>query len=97
MRPVFVSPAGAGEWSLLIRVQPGARKSEFSGVRDGRLCIRIAAPAVENKANKLLTAFVAEALALRSAKVSLLSGESGRQKRLLVLAEEEPDWSRLSS
>ena len=66
-------------------------------MRDGRLCIRIAAPAVENKANKLLTAFVAEALALRSAKVSLLSGESGRQKRLLVLAEEEPDWSRLSS
>jgi uncharacterized protein (TIGR00251 family) len=96
-RPLFVSPAAAGGWYLVVRVQPGAKKSEFAGVREGRLCIRLAAPAVENKANKALTAFVAEALGLRATKVTLLSGETGRQKRLLVQTAEEPDWGRLLS
>ena len=96
-RPVFASPAGEGVWSVLVRVQPGAKKSEFAGVRDGRLCIRLAAPAVEKKANKALTVFMAEALGLRSAKVTLVSGETGRQKRLLISVEEEPDWNRVLS
>jgi len=82
---------------LLVRVQPGAKKSEFAGVREGRLRIRLAAPAVENKANRALTVFVAEALGLRATKVTLLSGETGRQKRLLVQTAEEPDWDRLLS
>ena len=96
-RPCFVCPAGSGAWSLLVRVQPGAKKSLFAGIQDGRLRIRLAAPAVENKANRALVAFVAEALGLRSAKVTLVSGETGRQKRLLVEAKEEPNWTRLSA
>lgn len=94
-RPVFVLPASESGWHLLVRVQPGAKKSEFAGLIDGRLRIRLAAPAVENKANKALVAFIAEALNVRSSKVTLLSGETGRQKRLLVEATTEPDWSRL--
>jgi hypothetical protein len=82
---------------LLVRVQPGAKKSEFAGVQEGRLRVRLAAPAVENRANKALTAFVAEALGLRVTKVTLLSGETGRQKRLLVQTAKEPDWGRLLS
>jgi uncharacterized protein (TIGR00251 family) len=93
----FVSPAAEGGWHLVVRVRPGAKKSEFTGVQEGRLRIRLAAPAVENKANKALTAFVAEALGLRATKVTLLSGETGRQKRLLVQTAEEPDWGRLLS
>lgn len=80
---------------MLVRVQPGAKRSEFAGVQDGRLRVRLAAPAVENKANRALVAFVAKALGLRAAKVILASGETGRMKRLLVNAETEPDWSGL--
>jgi len=96
-RPSFASPAAEGGWHLVVRVQPGAKKSEFAGVQEGRLRIRLAAPAVENKANKALTAFVAKALGLRATKVTLLSGETGRQKRLLVQTAEEPHWGRLLS
>ena len=94
-RPCFVSPAGPGFWNLLVRVQPGAKKFAFAGIHDGRLRVRLAAPAVENKANRALVNFVAGALGLRTAKVALASGETGRQKRLVVEAEEEPDWIKL--
>lgn len=93
--PPYVEPAGTEGWFLLVRVQPGAKRSEFAGVLDGRLRIRLAAPAVENKANRALAAFVAGALGLRASKVSLVSGETGRVKRLLVHADTVPDWSRL--
>ena len=94
--PVFAIAAKDGGWHLLVRVQPGAKKSEFAGEIDGRLRIRLAAPAVENKANKALVAFVAKALGLRPAKVSLVSGDTGRQKRLLIEADTEPDWTKLA-
>lgn len=95
-RPAFVLPAKEGGWHILVRAQPGAKKSEFAGIMDGRLRVRLAAPAVENKANRALLAFVAKALGLKGSKVALLSGETGREKRLLVTADAEPDWSRLS-
>lgn len=94
-RPVFVSPEGDGEWNILVRVQPGARKSEITGVREERLCLRLAAPAVENKANEALKAFVAQRIGLRASRVRLASGETGRQKRLVVESREEPDWKNL--
>lgn len=94
-RPVFVSPAGDGEWNLLVRVQPGARKTEVTGIREGRLSLRLAAPAVENKANEALKAFVAQKLGLRGSRVRLASGETGRQKRLVIDSQEEPEWKDL--
>lgn len=94
-RPVYVEPKDDG-WCLLVRVQPGAKKSEFAGELENRLRIRLAAPAVENKANKALVVFVARSLGLRPSRVTLVSGETGRQKRLFIQADTEPDWNRLS-
>ncbi|MDL2291311.1 DUF167 domain-containing protein [Desulfovibrio sp. OttesenSCG-928-F20] len=93
-RPVFVLPAEQG-WHILVHVQPGAKRSEFVGLHDDCLRIRLAAPAVEGKANKALLALIAKALSLRTARVRLVSGDTGRRKRLLVTAEAEPDWSVL--
>ena len=90
--PPFAAKAEGEGWFLAVRVQPGAKKSEYVGVADNRLRIRLAAPAVENKANKALIAFIAQTLGLRSAKVRLISGETSRLKRVLISSEEEPDW-----
>lgn len=90
--PPYAAQAQGEGWYLAVRVQPGAKKSEYAGVAENRLRIRLAAPAVENKANKALIAFIAQTLGLRSAKVRLISGETSRQKRLLIVSEEEPDW-----
>lgn len=94
-KPPYVDALGAEQWQMLVRVQPGAKRSEFAGVQDGRLRVRLAAPAMENKANRALVAFLAKALGLRPSRVCLVSGETGRLKRLLVNAETEPDWSGL--
>jgi Uncharacterized conserved protein len=96
LRPPFVQPGKEpGQWLLLVRVQPGAKKTEAAGLLDARLKIRLAAPAVDNKANMALVAFVAKMLALRQSKVSLASGAISRQKNLLVESETEPDWQHL--
>lgn len=93
-RPVFILPAKDG-WHVLVRVQPGAKTSGVSGLHGGRLRIRLTAPAVDNKANKALAAFVAEKLGLKTAGVALLSGAASREKTLFINIAEEPDWNLL--
>lgn len=92
-RPEFVEKAGDNTWDILVRALPGAKKTEPAGILEGRLRVRLHAPAVENKANKALVAYIAKALGLRASRVSLEAGDMGRQKRLRVSAEKEPDWS----
>ncbi|MDR1946696.1 MAG: DUF167 domain-containing protein [Desulfovibrio sp.] len=93
--PPFVSRATDGSWHILVHALPGAKKSEFSGIREGRLCIRIAAPALENRANAALADLTAKALNIRPAKISVISGVRSRQKRLRLATDSEPDWSLL--
>ncbi|MDR3176248.1 MAG: DUF167 domain-containing protein [Desulfovibrio sp.] len=95
--PPFIRQTGEKEWQILLHILPGAKKSEISGIRDGRLCLRVAAPAVDNKANKALLAFAAELLGIRHSALSIASGTNARRKLLLVAAAEEPDWKLLSS
>jgi uncharacterized protein (TIGR00251 family) len=93
--PPFVSRAADGAWRLAVHALPGAKKSEFSGIREGRLCIRIAAPAVEDKANAALTALTAQALRVRPSAISVVSGAKRRQKCLRLATDAEPDWNLL--
>jgi uncharacterized protein (TIGR00251 family) len=73
-----------GSLSFAVRVQPGASKNEISGVLDGALKIRLQAPAVENRANEALCAFLAELLKRPKSAVRLLSGERIRSKRVEI-------------
>ena len=65
-------------------LQPGAKRTEFAGQHGERLKIRISAPPVDGKANDALMRFLADAFAVSRQQVSLLSGQSSRQKRLLI-------------
>ena len=95
-RPPFVQPGKkTGQWLVQVRVQPGAKKTEIAGLLEERLKIRLAAPAVDNKANAALVAFVAKKLALRQSRVELVTGATSRQKSLLVENDTEPDWQPL--
>ena len=73
-----------GSVSFVVRVQPRASKNEVSGVMDGALKIRLQAPAVENRANEALCAFLAELLKRPKSAVRLLSGERSRSKRVEI-------------
>jgi uncharacterized protein len=73
-----------GSVSFAVRVQPRASKNEVAGVMEGALKIRLQAPAVEDRANRALCAFLAELLKRPKSAVRLLSGERSRTKRVEI-------------
>lgn len=66
--------------TLTLHVQPGARKSGIAGTHGDTLKIRIAAPAVDNKANAALIEFLSETLDVPKSAVTLRHGATGRRK-----------------
>lgn len=67
---------------LQVRVQPRASKNELVGWQAGALKVRLTAPPVEGAANAALIAFLAERLDVRRGEIRLVSGDTGRNKRL---------------
>lgn len=81
---------------LHCKLVPNARKSELLGWEPdpgGRplLKIRLAAPALEGKANRALISFLCDSLEVPRSSVTLLQGERSRTKRLQFssLAQDE--------
>ena len=68
----------------MLHIQPRASKTGFQGEHDGRLKIRLAAPPVDGAANDELTRFLATAFGVQRRAVAILSGESGRRKRVRI-------------
>jgi uncharacterized protein len=69
---------------LEVHVQPGARRSEFAGRHGERLKIRLAARAVDNKANEALVEFLAEHYRVPKSRVRIAAGLKSRQKRIVI-------------
>jgi uncharacterized protein (TIGR00251 family) len=71
---------------LSLHVQPNARATAFAGVHDGALKIRLAAPAVDDKANTALVAFLSERLGLARSLIAIRRGARGRRKQVELAA-----------
>ena len=69
-----------------LKVSPGASKNEFTGVKDKRLCVRIAAAAQDGKANACLCEFLAKKLGCAKREVVLVKGEKSRLKTVAIPA-----------
>jgi uncharacterized protein (TIGR00251 family) len=70
-----------------IRVVPRASKDAILGLMDDDvLKVRIQAPPVEGKANAYLIRFLSKQWKIPRANIQLLSGETGRRKRLRINA-----------
>ena len=65
---------------LSCHVQPGAKRTAVAGVYGTALKISLAAPPVDGKANKELCVFLAKKLKLPKSAVSLVSGQTSRDK-----------------
>jgi len=79
--PVRPHPEGS---ALSVRVVPGASSTTLAGITNGALRIRLAAPAVEGKANTALLAFLAARLRLRARALRLATGEHSREKLVII-------------
>jgi uncharacterized protein (TIGR00251 family) len=70
--------------TLTLHVQPGARKSGIAGPHGDALKIRIAAPAVDNKANVALIEFLSETLEVPKSAIVVRHGVTGRRKTVEI-------------
>ena len=69
---------------LFLRVQPKASKDEFAEILGDRIKLRITAPPVDGKANKHLLKFLSKAFKVAKKNIILKSGETGRNKHLII-------------
>ena len=76
--------ATEGGTSLLVHVQPGAKKDAITGNFNGRLKISLSAPPVDGKANERLIRWLSKKLGLPRSSLTLVSGLTSRDKRLLI-------------
>jgi uncharacterized protein (TIGR00251 family) len=65
---------------LEIKAIPGASKTEFAGVKDGRLRIRLAAAPEDGKANAEMLNFLSKAFGCPKRDLRIVSGEKSRLK-----------------
>jgi uncharacterized protein (TIGR00251 family) len=69
---------------LKLRVVPNARRSEVVGMHGDAIKVKVAAPAVEGKANEALRDFLAERLGLPARAIEIVSGEKSRDKGVTI-------------
>lgn len=89
MSPAADAPARWWRWrgaalELDLRVQPKASRDQFAGPHGERYRVTISAPPVDGKANKYLCRYLAKAFGVPPSRVSLVSGQTGRDKRVHI-------------
>ena len=70
---------------LNVRVVPRASRDGIQGLMGDALKVRIQAPPVEGKANAYLIKFLSKQWNIPRRDIEIISGETGRNKRLRVL------------
>ena len=73
-----------GGVELSVFCQPKAARSALIGMHGGALKAKVKAPPVEGRANRALLDLLAGALSVPRGRVTLVSGEQSRNKRVRV-------------
>jgi uncharacterized protein len=69
-----------------VHAQPGARRTEVTGLHGDALKVRVAAPALEDRANEALVEYLAKRLGVGRRDVTLVAGARSRHKRFRIAA-----------
>jgi uncharacterized protein (TIGR00251 family) len=69
---------------LDVKVIPRAGRTALAGTRDGSILIRLAAAPVDGAANAELIAFLSTLLDVPKRDITIVSGETSRQKRVRI-------------
>ncbi len=69
---------------LCVRTTPGSSKNRVLGEYGGRLKLAVTAAPERGKANKAVIELLACSLRIHESSIQLISGESSRDKRLLI-------------
>jgi uncharacterized protein len=69
---------------VTVRVSPRSSRDAIEGEHGGTLKIRLAAPAIEDRANQSLRHILATALKVPISAVKIVAGEKSRSKRVAI-------------
>ena len=69
---------------LNIKVKANAKQTEVVGIKDERLCIKIASPPIDGKANTELIKLLAKKFKIPQSAFIIKSGGNSSLKRLLI-------------
>jgi uncharacterized protein (TIGR00251 family) len=83
MTPIWIKQTPNGI-TLNLHCQPGAKLTKVVGLHDGCLKISLQAPALENKANELLLAWLSKHLKIPQKQIQFISGQNSRKKRVEI-------------
>ena len=67
---------------IQVHASPRASKTQVQGLHGDALKIRLQAPPVDGKANETLIEVLAKTLGIPQRQITLISGQTSRQKRL---------------
>jgi uncharacterized protein YggU (UPF0235/DUF167 family) len=67
-----------------VHVVPQARGTRVMGLHDGRLKLQLAAEPAHDRANHVLIQFLAEALDVPAVQLSIVGGNTSRNKRVRI-------------
>jgi uncharacterized protein (TIGR00251 family) len=79
---------------ISVRVQPRARRDELVEMRDGVLVVRVAAPALEGRANGAVCRLLARRLQVAPSRITVVRGQRSRDKLIHI---EGIDQSRVDA
>lgn len=79
---------------LPVRAQPRARKPGVQGEQGGALKVAVSAPPEDGRANEALTETLSKALGVRRSQVTLLSGQTARDKKFLIRGLSQAELER---
>ena len=69
-----------------LKITPKASKSEITGIKENRLCIRIAAQPESGKANECLSTYLSKMLNCTKRDITIIKGEHSRLKTVAIPA-----------
>jgi uncharacterized protein (TIGR00251 family) len=81
------------ELHLRVKIQPGSSRNQIVGVFGDVLKVKITAPPIDGRANKLLQKFLGRQFKVPAGRVSIIKGLSSRDKQLCIVDPKAvPDW-----
>ncbi|CAM3672862.1 DUF167 domain-containing protein [Polynucleobacter arcticus] len=90
MMPIWLKQTPTGI-ALHLHCQPGAKLTKVVGLHDGCLKISLQAPALENKANEMLLAWLSKQLRVPQKQIQLLQGQNSHIKLVEIWGSITPE------
>lgn len=82
---------------ITVQIQPKSSRDEITGIHNGRLKIKIAAPPVEGKANQRLISFIAKTFRVPKSGVEIVKGKTSKLKTVKISGLDQKAYNEFLS